>query len=456
LLRHEHLAGTIATFGIEVVTFAARQAIAEARSRILEQGTPVDLDNLVAHVERLCRDIAGPSLRRVINATGILIHTNLGRAPLGSRMVEEMQAAITGYNNLEFDLNTGSRGNRSVHLQWIFRFLTGAEDTLAVNNNAAALVLVLNTLAKDREVIISRGELIEIGGSFRIPEIMSAAGVHMVEVGTTNRTRISDYERAITERTALLFKAHKSNYAIRGFTEEPTLEELVDLGRTRHLPALYDIGSGLLRKPANLPLTGEPDVKGAIAAGVDLVTFSGDKLLGGPQAGIIAGRRDLVARLARAPLMRALRVGKLTIAALSCAARAYLDDARLLTTIPLFTMMESDRTTLRRRAELLQARLADHGIRSEITDSIGHCGGGTLPDLDIPSFAVTVKSEAPSQQKRSEFADQLFRKLLHLDIPVLAILRQGELAFDVLTLEEADLLHVASALAATVSAIPRA
>lgn len=446
LLKHECLAKAGREFGHELVKDAIQRAIDNARTEILERDVTPDPQSIIRDVEKRCREVSIPSLRAVVNATGILIHTNLGRAPLGRKILADIQDVVMGYSNLEFDLATGARGNRKVHLSSLLRHATGAQDTLVVNNNAAALVLALNTLARNKEVIVSRGELIEIGGSFRIPEILEASGARMVEVGTTNRTRIGDYEKAMTEDTAILLKAHKSNFAISGFTEEAGLSELVGLGAAKKIPVLFDIGSGLLRKPDRLPLSGEPDVKSAIGLGVDLVAFSGDKLLGGPQSGIIAGRQDLISRLERAPLMRALRVGKLTIAALSSAVRSYLDDSRLVESLPLFAMMNSTPETLKRKAEALRESLQRFGVHSEIAPSSGRCGGGTLPELQIESYAVVLKSAGKSRQKRSDLASRLFHHLLEIERPILGVLRQGELLFDVLTLDESDFEHIGSAV----------
>jgi L-seryl-tRNA(Ser) seleniumtransferase len=446
LLKDPRLAEASRTFGRELVKFSVQQALEEAREAIRQNNTAPDPATIIADAERRCRAIANPSLRAVLNATGILVHTNLGRAPLGEQIFDEMRAAVTGYSNLEFDLETGTRGHRNTHLDALLCFITGAEAAIVVNNNAAALVLSLGTLAHQKEVIISRGELVEIGGSFRIPDILAASGARMIEVGTTNRTRLSDYENAITPATAFLLKAHKSNYAIKGFTEEPSLAELVSLGRAKGVPVLFDMGSGLLRKPAGWPLADEPDVKSALAEGIDLITFSGDKLLGGPQAGIIAGRRDLVNALAKAPLMRALRVGKLTIAALGAAVRAYLNDERLAAGLPLFAMMRATPAELADKAERLSGCFARRNIATATLESIGRCGGGSLPDLEIKSFAVAVKTGESSQQRRSATALRLFHALLRRDRPILAVLRQGELVFDVLTLRETDFEEIAAAV----------
>jgi L-seryl-tRNA(Ser) seleniumtransferase len=287
LERHSH----------ELVVYAIHQVLNKCREQI-EAGLPSPVMNHIAClVKKEIETIAQPGLKRVINATGVIIHTNLGRAPVAPEILEEAHSLLGGYSNLEFDLNTGKRGSRYSHLTPLLRYLTGAEDILVVNNNAAAVMLILHNMAFRKEVIISRSELIEIGGSFRMPEIMKASGCKMVEVGTTNKTRIDDYAKAISPKTALLFKAHWSNYVIRGFTQQCTLEELVSLGKSTGIPVVYDMGSGLLRRTGIGFLNNEPDVAQTLASGIDLVTFSGDKLLGGPQAGIIAGKKPLIERL---------------------------------------------------------------------------------------------------------------------------------------------------------------
>jgi L-seryl-tRNA(Ser) seleniumtransferase len=396
---------------------------------------------------------AGPgrSLRPVINATGVILHTNLGRAPLGRAVVEEIAEVAAGYSNLEFDLREARRGDRNVHVAEILRLLTGAEDALVVNNNAAGITLTLRTLAYGREVVVSRGELIEIGGSFRIPEIMAAAGARMVEVGTTNRTRLEDYERAIGPETALLFKAHKSNYSISGFAAEVPSAELAGLGRRRGVAFFYDLGSGLLRRPPGLPLEGEPDVAGALAGGADLVAFSCDKLVGGPQAGVVAGRTGLVAQLRRAPLMRALRVGKLTLAGLSAACRAYLRDESLERDNPTIAMLARSLSDLENLAAGLRAQIEGRGIAARVVDSAGQCGGGALPELSIPSRAVELVPREGIGDARVTFAERIYRRLLDGDPPVLAVLREGRLLLDVLTLSEAELPQAAQAVGTAVA-----
>ena len=317
----------------------------------------------------------------------------------------------------------------------MIKFITKAEDAVVVNNNAAAVMLCLKTFAENNEVIISRGELIEIGGSFRIPEIMKASGAKMVEVGTTNRTRLSDYEEAITKNTKIIFKAHKSNYQISGFTEEVGLEKLSKLARKHNLLFIYDLGSGLLRRPEKLPLEREPDVLSSIKSGADIVSFSGDKLLGGPQAGIIVGRKELIRKIAKTPLMRTLRVGKFTISALSTVISYYLKEEKLLNNIPMFMLLNRNKNELEKLAEKLLQEFKKNNIKAEIVDSFAQVGGGTLPDLKIDSYAVKLINSS----KDDKFAEKLFKKLLQLEQPVLGILREGNLLFDVHSIFEEDI-----------------
>ncbi len=394
----------------------------------------------------------GRSLRAVLNATGVILHTNLGRAPLGASVIAEIAEVVAGYSNLEYDLDAGRRGHRGVHIRELLRVLTGAEDALVVNNNAAAVMLVLNTLAPGREVIVSRGELVEIGGSFRIPEIMAASGARMVEVGTTNRTRLEDYEEAIGPDTAMLFKVHKANYAIEGSTAEVTAAELVKLAQARGLPLCYDLGSGLLRRPAVRPLANEPEVAASLAAGADLVTFSCDKLLGGPQAGVVAGRGELVGRIGSVPMMRALRVGKLTIAALSVACRQYLSEESLLGNNPTFAMLSRDDTELRYLAGVLAGELQRLGVKAREVESFGQCGGGALPDVKIPSRAVEVLPGEGMDDAKATFAERIHGRLQAGETPVLGLLREGRLLLDVLTLNEDQLQQVAHLVSDAIAA----
>jgi L-seryl-tRNA(Ser) seleniumtransferase len=445
LLKNNSVASLIVRYSRPLVVHAVRAEIALARDAAAAGAAAPGADALAGRVALRVKAIAAPSLKPVINATGVILHTNLGRAVLGEAVLADIAGIVSGYSNIEFDTTTGRRGDRNGHVSALLSFLTGAQDALAVNNNAAGIVLALSTLAKKREVIISRGELIEIGGEFRIPDIMAAAGCRMVEVGTTNRTRIADYEKAITPKTAAIFKAHRSNFSVKGFTEEASLEQCAALARKNRLPFVYDIGSGLIRKPKTLPLGNEPDVASAIARGADLVLFSGDKLLGGPQAGIIAGKKDLVARLAKAPLMRALRVGKLTMAALSSACRSYLDDSALVKNNHTFAMLSKKQEESRRLAAMLQDRLNSRGITARIEDTAGQCGGGTLPELSIPSCAVVLEKKGPKQQDSTK---RIFDRLCAAERPVVAVLREGSLVFDMLAVRESDISGLAEAITA--------
>jgi len=317
------------TFSKDLVKYAIRNTINYYRSKIENGEKAPELSQIIETIKLSTTKIGTKSLKSVINTSGIVIHTNLGRAPLGKDLIKESAKVLEKYSNLEFNLSEGKRGQRNDHASELLKFLTGAEDVIVVNNNAAAVMLILRTFAKNKEVIVSRGELIEIGGSFRVPDIMAASDCKMIEVGATNKTKIEDYEKAVSENTALLFKAHKSNYVIKGFTKEAELEELVKLGKSKNIPVVYDIGSGLLRKIDTRVLKNEPDVKQALSSGIDLICFSGDKLLGGPQAGVIAGKKEYIKILKKEPMVRALRVCKTTLAMLETACKYYLDDDEL-------------------------------------------------------------------------------------------------------------------------------
>ena len=441
LLISEEIKELLGQFGSELVTFSIRKVLDEIRTNIVAGEKVAALDDIIIQIKKTTKTIGDRSLIEVINGTGIVLHTNLGRALLGDHVLEELKTIVSNYSNLEFDLKTGRRGQRNSHISELMKFVTQAEDAVVVNNNAAAVMLILKTFAEGKEVIISRGELIEIGGSFRIPEIMKASGCKMIEVGSTNRTKFSDYENAITKNTALIFKAHKSNYYIEGFTEEVELSDLSDLAKKHELLFVYDLGSGLLRKPEGLPLENEPDVRSSLQAGCDIVSFSGDKLLGGPQAGIIAGRSDLIQKIAKAPMMRTLRVGKMTILALSAVMRFYLKDEDLLTKVPIFEMLNRKKNDLQKLAEKLQSELDKYGIRSEIIESKAQCGGGTLPQLKIDSLAVKIIHDG-----NRNYAKKLHQRLLGLDKPILGILREGDLLFDVLSTKEKEIQYIAQSM----------
>jgi len=345
---------------------------------------------ITEHLER--RQMS--SLRPLINATGVVLHTNLGRAPLATAALEAIRVTAAGYSNLEYDLDTGERGSRYTHCVSLIRELTGAEDALVVNNGAAALVLALNTLAEGREAIVSRGELLEIGGSFRIPDIMAKSGAELREVGTTNRTHVDDYRGAVTPSTGVLVKVHRSNFAMEGFVSEVSVRTLAALGDELRLPVVHDLGSGLLQSLADLGLRGETVASDAVADGATLVTMSGDKLLGGPQAGIIIGRSAEIGRLRRNPLTRALRVDKLTLAALEATLSLMRDPGRARREIPTLAMLAATPSDLERRARVVSAALERGGVRSEVVASEGSVGGGAFPVTPLASYAIALMGNA--------------------------------------------------------------
>jgi len=404
---------------------AARAVIERAREEIRAGHEPGEL------AERLRAELASaraPRLRRVLNATGVVVHTNLGRAPLAEEALARIVETARGYSNLEFDLDAGARGSRQDHLAAILHRLTGAEAALVVNNNAGAVLLALAALAEGREVVVSRGELIEIGDGFRIPDVLARSGARLVEVGTTNRTRAADYERAVGEETAVLLRVHQSNFRVVGFSERPRLEEVAAVARGHGLPLVDDLGSGALT-PSDTVLLGdvEPSARESLAAGADLVCFSGDKLLGGPQAGIVVGRAELVERLRRHPLQRALRIDKLSLAALEGTLLLHLDAPERL---PVLRMLAQDADAVRARAE----RLAT-ATRGEVEETVGRVGGGALPLAELPSFACSLP-------------DALAEPLRTGEPPIIGVVRDGRLLLDCLTLTDAEAEEAAAAVRA--------
>jgi L-seryl-tRNA(Ser) seleniumtransferase len=396
--------------------------------------------------ERLNRETR-PKLRSVINATGIVLHTNLGRAPIVEAAAKAAYEAARGYLDLELDLETGKRSSRPLAIrEWVCR-LTGAESATAVNNNAAATVIVLRALCQGKEVIISRGQLIEIGGSFRIPDIMTVSGATLREVGTTNITRLSDYERAIGPNTAAVMQVHTSNYRISGFTESVHLADLVALGKQHGLPVIDDIGSGALLDFRRFGFTGEPVARDSIAAGADLVLFSGDKLLGGPQAGIIAGRKDFIQKIEKDPLMRAFRLDKMTLAALEATLRIYLNEAVALQQIPALSMLGIPLTQLRQRAESLAVKLRTVAGVSKVTvsEDVAYVGGGSLPDQTMPTYVLEIQAAGVSD---AEFA----YRLRSGEPAVVARLREEKVVMDLRTVFPSQELALVEAIvrAATV------
>ncbi|HWR97595.1 MAG TPA: L-seryl-tRNA(Sec) selenium transferase [Candidatus Methanoperedens sp.] len=383
-----------------------------------------------------------PHLRPLINATGIIVHTNLGRAPLAPEALAQIERVARGYSNLEYAIEAGERGSRQDHCEELLRRLTGAAGALALNNNAAAVFLCLNTLAEGREVVVSRGQLVEIGGSFRIPDVMRKSGALLREVGTTNRTRTADYRDAITAATALLLRVHTSNFRVVGFTAAVDLPELVAVGRAAGVPVMDDLGSGSLVDLSTHGLPGEPTVQAAVAAGADLVTFSGDKLLGGPQAGLIVGRRDLIERVRKNPLHRAMRIDKLTLAGLEATLRLYLEGERVRNRIPTLRMIAEPLASVRARARRTLRRLAPEtraAWRAAVVPSTCQVGGGALPVEPLPSAALCLGgTERP--------AHHLEEALRRAPLPVIGRVQEGRLLLDLRTVADAQVAELAAAV----------
>jgi L-seryl-tRNA(Ser) seleniumtransferase len=445
VLQRPALVAAAATHGRDRVARAARQAAEALRDHVTQGGDVLVRSeaDAAAWIEAYtARDLdrrLASSLRRVINATGVIVHTNLGRAPLAEEALERAAAVARGYSNLEYDLDAGGRGHRHVHAEYRLCDLTGAEAALVVNNNAAATLLVLAALAAGREVIVSRGELVEIGGGFRVPDVMAQSGASLREVGTTNRTRVADYAAAIGERTGLLLRVHPSNFRIEGFTERPALEDLARLARQFTLPLFEDLGSGWLGLDAPAPpgLGDEPSVVASLGAGADLVAFSGDKLLGGPQAGIVVGRRALIDRVRRHPLMRALRADKLTYAALD-ATLALWGRAPARARIPVYRMLTLTVGEIDRRAQALDGRLRDvPGLRCRILDGTSTTGGGSAPGSALPTRLVAVQVDGLS-------AAALEARLRAADPPVVARIQDDVVVLDLRTVAESEDAELAS------------
>jgi L-seryl-tRNA(Ser) seleniumtransferase len=403
-----------------LATAAAREALDRARDAIRAGDEPGDV--LAAARDLLAR-LTAPSLRRVINATGVIVHTNLGRAPLAATAIERVTEVGAGYSDLELDLESGSRGSRQDHVAGLLRQLTGAEAALVVNNNAAGVLLALAALAEGREVVVSRGELVEIGDGFRIPDVLARSGARMVEVGTTNRTRAADYERAIGPETGALLRVHQSNYRIVGFTAAVSTEELARIAQRAGLPLVDDLGSGSL-----LDVGDEPTVAASLAAGADLVCFSGDKLLGGPQAGVVVGRAELVERLRRHPLQRALRADKLTLAALEGTLGLLADPETARREIPVLRMLHEPVEPVRERAERLAGL-----IGGEVEETVARVGGGALPLAELPSAACAIEEDVATLLRLGE-------------PPVVGIVRDGRLLLDTRTLTDPEVDEVARAV----------
>jgi len=442
VLKSAHGVKWLGQYPRRYVLSAVREMIDIRRREILEgMSVEVSLEDLAPDIEMRIRRLTSLSLRPVINATGIVIHTNLGRSVLSGRVMENVMRTATGYSNLEYDLDSGARGKRHAHIRRLLREVTGAEDGFAVNNNAAAVLLCLSTLARGHEVIVSRGELVEIGGSFRVPDVMAFSGALMREVGTTNKTHLHDYENACNEATALILKVHQSNYRIIGFTEEVSLEGLVSLGRDRGIPVMYDLGSGCLADLKPYGVFSEPTVQEVLKSGVDLVTFSGDKLLGGPQAGLIVGKQELIERIQKNPLARAVRIDKLTLAALEATLMEYIDEERTKEHIPTLRMLLEDPRDIRARAKkiavLLKRDAKDAAI--SVVEDTSQAGGGSLPEKEFRTYVVAI---TPAKISVNTLEERLRRG----DPPVIARIREGALIIDPRTVAGEEITLVVKGL----------
>ena len=429
----------------EYAEVAVKSAIKEYIDRIKQEILNEELfevpslEKIVVEVTQIVKKEDRNSLRRVINATGTILHTNLGRSLLSQKIKENIERVAFNYSNLEFDIDNKKRGSRYVHLIDIIKKLTGAEDVLVVNNNAAAVLLTLNTLVKDKEIVVSRGELVEIGGAFRIPEIIKLSGGTPVEVGTTNKTHLKDYENAITDNTGALLKVHTSNYKIVGFTKEVSNEEISYLARENELVSINDLGSGQFVDFSRFGLPYEPTVKEVLDSGIDIVTFSGDKLLGGPQAGIIVGKKEYIEQMKKNQLTRALRVDKMTLAALEATLKLYLDEKEALEHIPTLHMISISKERLFSKADVLKIRLSDLEFKITIAEDKAEVGGGSYPASYLDS--VVVKLEHPRLS-----ATDIERRLLEVEIPIITRIKDNELIFDMRTLRTREFDLVKQAL----------
>jgi L-seryl-tRNA(Ser) seleniumtransferase len=435
-------------FPRRIVVEAVRTVVAARREAILGgAAADLSLEAIDGDIQEQLRILSSFSLRRVINATGIVIHTNLGRSVLSERILGNVVNTAGGYSNLEYDLAAGRRGQRHTHTQRLLTEITGAEDALIVNNNAAAVLLCLHSLAKGREVIVSRGELVEIGGSFRVPDVMSASGACLREVGTTNKTHLHDYANAVSENTALLLKVHQSNYRIIGFTRDVKIGEILDLGRQHDLPVMYDLGSGCLVDLRPYGIHDEPSVPELVKTGVDILTFSGDKLLGGPQGGIIVGRKKYLEKIRKNPLARAVRVDKFTIAAFEATLMEYLDPDNAKRAIPTLRMILQSPEEVRARARKIASGLRRMGVQEkiEVVRDASKAGGGSLPEAEFETFAVSIKPAALS-------VNELDERLRSCCPPVVARIRGNALLLDARTISNDEVQPLVKAVGSALQA----
>lgn len=435
MLKSEQGAEWLNTYPRRYVLQAIRETIDSKRKEIID-GLTVDLseERIKADIERVIARLASFSLKPLINATGVVIHTNLGRSILSERVLENIKKVSESYSNLEYDIDKGKRGKRYTHIKRILREVTGAEDALIINNNAAAVLLCLNTLSKGKEVIVSRGELVEIGGSFRMPDVMTASGAVLREVGTTNKTHLYDYENAINENTSLLLKIHKSNYKIVGFADEVSIEDLAKLGEKHNIPVAFDLGSGCLIDLKPFGIHDEPSVKEIVKTGVDLTTFSGDKLLGGPQGGVIVGKKEYIERIQKNPMTRAMRIDKLTLAGFEATLMEYIDEENVVQNIPTLRMLLQRPEEINKRAKGIARRLKAEikSARIAVVSDSSRAGGGSLPEVDLPTYAVSLKADVLS-------VNELEERLRKGTPPIIARIKGDSLIIDARTVRDRDI-----------------
>ncbi len=450
VLQLDEVKGLIEIYPREIVVEVVREVLSELRKVILESKNSKELERLnlnpvelVPLIAKMIRTKVSPHLKRVINATGVVIHTNLGRSVLPFEAVDAVTNAASNYSNLEFNLEAGERGSRHEHIEDLLVFLTGAQAAMVVNNNAGAVLLALSALAKEKEVIVSRGELVEIGGSFRIPDVMRQSGAILKEVGTTNKTYLEDYERAITPETALLLKVHTSNFRVVGFTAAVDLKDLVALGHKHNLLVMEDLGSGVFIDLSQYGLSYEPTVGDSVKNGADVITFSGDKLLGGPQAGIIIGKKEIIDLMKKHPLARALRVDKLTLAGLEATLKLYLDPVKAVKNIPTLSMILVPLSELRDKAERLKKKIKEKTgelFEVSVEEDVSKVGGGALPLEELPTRVIALTSKKFS-------CEELEKKLRENDLPVIVRVKDDKVLLDVRTIRPEEITEIASSLA---------
>lgn len=451
LLKHPSMVELLAGNPRRVVVDAVRASVDAARieidaaSRLEDASSIVEAASLAADAARIIADVMNPSLRRVVNATGVVVHTNLGRSILPEAAIEAVVEVAKAYSNTEFDVETGKRGSRHDHIEKLLCRLTGAEAALAVNNNAAAVLLALSALAKGKEVVISRGQLVEIGGSFRIPDVMRQSGAKLREVGATNKTHVADYRAAVTEKTGLIMRAHPSNFQVVGFAAEVGLAEMVAVAREYELPVLNDLGSGVMVDITVVGLPDEPTVQASVAAGIDVTTFSGDKLLGGPQAGIAVGKKAFIDKMKKHPLARAVRIDKMTLAALEATLKIYFDEGAAAREIPTLAMLYAPLEELKLRADALAIRAGQAAGDSIIVTSeedTSKAGGGALPLAELPTAVVVLRPRAISVNK-------LEKALRGYTTPIIGRIKDGRLLLDLRTILPRDEDDIVAAMAAS-------